>query len=205
MLHHAYLISGSRAEGIAHACVLHALSEEQLVGNPDVQVLSYGLFSIDDARSLQVWAGQKPVSLPQRVFVISIEQMLHEAQNALLKLFEEPPRESAFVLIVPNLERILPTLRSRFEIVTLTEVATHAHAESFLALPYAERLKEIAARTKEKDQVWIEALLASLEEYAHAKQDREAERALLFVREYISRRGASPKMLLEHLALVLQP
>jgi DNA polymerase III delta prime subunit len=211
MVHHAYLVCGARESGIAHACELFALSEERKVGNPDVQIFHFEQFGIDDARRLEEWAQQKPVREARRLFIISVEQMLHEAQSALLKLFEEPPKESAFVLIVPNLERILPTLRSRFETVVLGEAAEQALAEEFLALSFAERLKEIGQRMKDRDTAWVESLLSSLETYAHKDVrikgdgvvDREVKRALLFTRTYIARRGASQKMLLEHLALAL--
>ncbi len=203
-MHHAYLICGEAAQAREHAYALYNYSGKEHVGNPDILELSFGYFSIEDARRLKEWAQQRPVREPRRLFIISIEQMLHEAQNALLKLFEEPPKESAFVLIVPSSEHVLPTLRSRFEVVVLHEVARTDAARAFLALTFAERLKEIAARVKEKDQVWIEGLLSSLETHAHEHTDREAERILLFVRQYIARRGASPKMLLEHLVLTLK-
>ena len=203
MIHHAYLLGGSREKGLATAFALHSLSEEQRVGNPDLHVLSYINFGIDDARQLAEWAIQNPIREERRVFVLLIESMLHEAQNALLKLFEEPPEKSAFVLVVPDTERMLPTLRSRFEIITLEETAEGNMAEKFLSLTQGERLKEIAARVKEKDTVWIGALLTSLEAKLYAEKKTAALLTLLFVRNYIHRRGASPKMLLEHLVLAL--
>jgi len=41
------------------------------------------------------------------------EKMRPETANSLLKLVEEPPSHALFVLVTDNLERILPTIRSR--------------------------------------------------------------------------------------------
>jgi len=40
-----------------------------------------------------------------------------EAQNSLLKLFEEPPRNIEFIIISPTKSNLLPTVRSRLPIV----------------------------------------------------------------------------------------
>jgi DNA polymerase III delta prime subunit len=49
-----------------------------------------------------------------RVVIIDQADVLTvEAQNALLKLIEEPPRKTTFVLVAAQLERLLPTVRSR--------------------------------------------------------------------------------------------
>ncbi len=41
------------------------------------------------------------------------EKMRPETANSLLKLVEEPPHHALFILVTDNLERILPTIRSR--------------------------------------------------------------------------------------------
>lgn len=203
MTHHAYLICGPKEESVARAYMLHSLSLEDGRGNPDVHVLSYGLLSIENAREIKEWAQQKPVHRERRIFIISFDQMLHEAQNALLKLFEEPPKESAFVLIVPHEDLLLATLRSRFEIVNLSPATSETVAARFIALSQSERQKEIAKRTKEKDIGWIRELIASLERHAKETKNYPLARQVLFVETYLNRRGASQKMLLEHLALCL--
>ena len=40
-------------------------------------------------------------------------QMNESAQNALLKILEEPPDYGAFLILSTNAERLLPTIRSR--------------------------------------------------------------------------------------------
>lgn len=58
----------------------------------------------------------------QRVVVMySFETASLEAQNALLKILEEKTLHNVFVLFTNNIERIIPTIRSRVQVVTLDE------------------------------------------------------------------------------------
>ena len=200
MEHHAYLIIGSKEAGLHHSLKLFSITDAH--NDPDVHFLSYEVLGIDDARLLQRWAYQKPVNAQKRYFVITCDGMTHETQNALLKLFEEPPETSAFALVLSHEEQILPTLRSRFSVVYAARAEVHtAHAAAFLALSYAQRIEEISRRLKEKESGWVSLLLNNLEAYLYASRDIHGLRAVLFVRKYIDRRGASVKMLLENLAL----
>jgi len=47
------------------------------------------------------------------VLIDGAEAMTIEAQNALLKLIEEPPPQTLFLLVTQTLEALLPTVRSR--------------------------------------------------------------------------------------------
>jgi len=204
MYHHAYLLVGPHEEGMRKAHTLFGFTHAP-EGNPDVHVLRYSTFGIEEARVLTRWAFQQPVAGTHRIFIVQCEQLTHETQNALLKLFEEPPRTSRFALLVPSEDSIIATLRSRFEVVPLAQAVEKevVRAEQFLAQSYAERLEEIARRTKSKEEGWHGELLSSLEDFFHTRGDTKALQSIAFVRTYSERRGASRKMLLEHLALSL--
>ncbi len=56
----------------------------------------------------------------RRVALISSAELLNiNAANALLKMLEEPPQNTLFVLVTNNLSRILPTIRSRCRLLKL--------------------------------------------------------------------------------------
>ena len=172
--------------------------------DPDAHALCLDSMSIDTVRTLRRYAYQKPVQASHRRFGLLVREITHEAQNALLKLFEDPPEHARFVLFIPREDQLLPTLRSRLHLVVYGKRDTEADVtDEFLRLSYAERLKIIGEYTKAKDTAWIAGLVRSLESYTrtHVKE-RSAPESLL-VSEYISNRGASAKMLLEHLALSL--
>ncbi len=118
MRHHAFVIEAEAKEGIEAA---QAWVERELgikaAGNPDVVVLRYGLFSVEDARRVSELAAGAPFAGDYKVIIITASRVYHEAQNALLKLFEEPPRETYLFLVLPTLGSLLPTLRSRVQIL----------------------------------------------------------------------------------------
>jgi DNA polymerase-3 subunit delta' len=60
----------------------------------------------------------KPVLSASKVFVVSEAEKLNTAsQNALLKVLEEPPDKSFIILLCTKLDNLLPTTRSRCQIV----------------------------------------------------------------------------------------
>ena len=84
--------------------------------NPDIVVLRYGLLSVEDARQVSELAAGKAFVSEYKVVIIAASRAYHEAQNALLKVFEEPPAGTYLFLIMPSLGGLLPTLRSRVQI-----------------------------------------------------------------------------------------
>jgi DNA polymerase III, delta subunit len=164
-------------------------------------------FTIADARELISEAIMRPFVDEKRIFVVVTHEILPEAQNALLKLFEEPPLHVEFYVVIPKNAFLLPTLLSRLSIVSATnhKVASSDTFTAFIAAPYAERINQIAIMTKEKDTQWISELLSGCEAWIEADvvhRTRELK-VLMFVREHIIHKGSSSKMLLEELALCL--
>ena len=73
---------------------------------------------IDTIRDLKREARFKLYEGKKKVFIISqAEAMRPEAANALLKLLEEPPDNLMLILITSHLHRILPTIRSRCQLI----------------------------------------------------------------------------------------
>ncbi len=65
-------------------------------------------------RELRAAAWQRPVEGRAKVFLLlSAEKIPAEGQNLLLKLIEEPPEDTFFILGVSNRYRLLPTILSR--------------------------------------------------------------------------------------------
>ncbi len=61
-----------------------------------------------------------PVLGRKRVFILERADTLNQAAaNSILKVLEEPPSYAVFVLLTPSTERILPTILSRCQIVTV--------------------------------------------------------------------------------------
>ena len=87
------------------------LSDLMLIGSHEG-----GSIGIDVVREVKNFLWQKPNASPRRTLIIDDADLLTtEAQNALLKITEEPPASSLIVLITSDTESILPTILSRLE------------------------------------------------------------------------------------------
>ncbi len=60
----------------------------------------------------------KAVPVGKKVYIIEDgDALTPQAQNAMLKILEEPPAYAVFIICVTNAELILPTVRSRSRII----------------------------------------------------------------------------------------
>jgi DNA polymerase-3 subunit delta' len=75
---------------------------------------------IEQVRETTRWLALRPLMAARKVALIDGAHCLSEpAQNALLKTLEEPPPNATVVLIAPAAALLLPTVRSRCQIVRL--------------------------------------------------------------------------------------
>ena len=69
---------------------------------------------IEETRKLLNFLHHSPIVPGWRVVIIdAIDEMNHNASNALLKILEEPPTRVLMLLICHSMGQVLPTLRSR--------------------------------------------------------------------------------------------
>lgn len=100
------------------------ISTESLIITPDIQN-GNGSIGIDAARDIKRFLYSKPVRSSRRVVIIDDAQNLtNQAQNAILKIAEEPPSSSLIILVLPNPEAILETLQSRFQKIYFPRAST---------------------------------------------------------------------------------
>ncbi|HMA78766.1 MAG TPA: hypothetical protein VKP88_06615 [Candidatus Paceibacterota bacterium] len=188
--HHAYVYLGTDVS------VLPTMLQQQ---GADVVHLHLEQWGIEDSRRLAEGAAQRPVTAAKRSFVIVTNTLTHEAQNALLKLFEDPPETAVFYLVIPSSEMLLETVRSRVSLIRDSQSAPEASVwHALAAQPVAVQLAECAERAKAKDTSWQQAILAA------AAADTTVPPAVrLLIETYRTRSGASRKMLIEEVILAL--
>lgn len=216
-LHHAYGIEGSWSEAEpALRAIAQQLLKASIVGtlasHPDFHQEVYEVFGIDEARVLESSAHRKALLGSHKLYLLGCNSITHEAQNALLKLFEEPPQATHFFLVVPTHAGLLPTLRSRLYLVksAVSEADTNrALARAFITASPAKRLELVASIIEEKNRVAAQSLLNGLERELHSRGwgtphlSSAALERILAARGYISDRSSSVKLILEHVALTL--
>lgn len=195
--------------------VLGLLQKEgiEAKGNPDVYVREYSNFGVDEARELAVKANSRAVASSRRVFVIVTSGMTNEAQNALLKTLEEPSGDALFFLVVPSPQQLLPTLRSRAQILPLAAGGTESavDASDFLKAKPEKRL-ELLKPLLEKDEddkrdlAGAIGFLSALERELSGDpaKHREGLEAVYRARKYVGDKGSLAKALLEQVALLIQ-
>lgn len=92
--------------------------------HPDVSIVraleGKKFLSVAQIRELRADAFVKAHQAPHRVFIIEdAHRMNEQAQNALLKVLEEPPRNVIFILLVPSKTMLLDTIISRCALLSL--------------------------------------------------------------------------------------
>ncbi|MHB1316246.1 MAG: hypothetical protein ACYCZW_00100 [Minisyncoccota bacterium] len=207
-LHHAYVCVGD-VDSI-QSDFEDFLSEHLLfpiVGNPDYRVFEDATLSINTARLIGIFQSQKNLSGERQIFVIKTGYIGEEAQNALLKIFEEPTQNTHFFVFLPQ-DTLLPTLRSRVQV--LHQYNNEKIKTSFLKLSLPERLsyikkitEDISDEKKTKQHAidlinQIEQELyqgGGVEKYSQELALCEKARTALFAR------GSMTKMILENVAL----
>ena len=79
--------------------------------------------TIETIRALAATASLRPLEAAWRVIVIDDAEFMQEtAQEALLKTLEEPPPYAVLILLVNDVELLLPTVRSRCQVIELAPV-----------------------------------------------------------------------------------
>ena len=153
--------------------------------HPDVSVIGdedkLKGFHIDRVRQLRADAYIRPNEGGYKVYILrNIHNMTEQAQNALLKIIEEPPAQVVFLLTCNNRARVLPTILSRAAVLPLSvcsvQEARLAHGnigkarmilqdEGSLKLACdAQRIAQMVCVGQEFE------LLCSLQEYTNNKQ-----------------------------------
>jgi len=80
-------------------------------------------FKIEDAKEVISEAYKSEENT--KTLILGAKSFTVPAQNALLKILEEPPRNIVFILLAPNKSTFLPTVRSRLSLTQEHHQLTH--------------------------------------------------------------------------------
>ena len=135
---HAWLFTGPPGSGRSNAAVAfaaalqcedggcgacHACHTVLKGSHADVTVVRTEKLSIgvDEVRDLVRRSALAPVGRRWQVMIVEdADRLTEQACNALLKAIEEPTDRTVWILCAPTIEDVLPTIRSRSRLVTLT-------------------------------------------------------------------------------------
>lgn len=131
----ALIITGSVGIGLSGAAdylaeKLDAKAYTVLPEKNEVVDIEAGVISVASIRRL--YEVTRTIEHGTRLIVIDYaERMAEQAQNAFLKLLEEPTDNTIFVMLSHDLSHLLPTVRSRSRLVELRPI-TAAQTEALL-------------------------------------------------------------------------
>ena len=104
-------------------------SPDHLTIEPETVTSSIG---IKEIRNLKSWAKMKPFQATLKTALIKKAQNLTvEAQNAMLKILEEPTKATIIVLTTDNAKNLLPTIISRCTQMTKSQIPNSKLRETF--------------------------------------------------------------------------
>ena len=128
-LSHAHLIIGP--DGIGKSLLAKKFSMDILGKTVDreyVDIINYrskkASFGVDDVRGIIDEVNKKPYEGDKKVIIIhGGSRLTTQAQNALLKTIEEPPKGVYIIILSESLELMLDTIKSRSQIYKLTPLS----------------------------------------------------------------------------------
>ncbi len=154
-----------------------------------------GLIRVNDAEQLLKKVAVKPYEADYKVIIIwQIEKMNNETANKLLKILEEPPEDTKFILIAQKTDDILPTILSRCQIhhfnpIPIEEIKTqlmhrfNLTAEDALKLAHQangswQKALELA-QNENTDEVFKNLFIEWVRVAFSAKKDKQAIQKLI--------------------------
>ena len=99
--------------------------------------------------------------LPRIIWIEEANLLTVPAQNALLKMLEEPPELTTFYLTCTSKSSLLPTINSRAKIITLGSTDSPedptilADLKNIMAMTPGDRLANIAKRDRAESILWL--------------------------------------------------
>jgi DNA polymerase III delta prime subunit len=210
--HHAILIEGNPSTFLD--IIKSKLTESGVIlaSNPDILFLTYQKFGIEDARSVIEMSLGAPVQDDKKIIVFCFESITNDAQNALLKIFEDPSPSLKFIISTYTANGLLPTLRSRLAIYKSEEEAEIVSVDSFIKMSLGEKMKEVERMTKgykdSGNKQEIKQFLTSIHYYLEERikkgekgNNLSALKMTAKALDYIDDKSASVKILLESVVL----
>lgn len=150
-LSHAHLIIGADGIGksiVARKFALKIMGKERDVDFVDIihYYPSKASFGVDEVRGIIEEVNKKPYEGDKKVIIIHEGSKLTiQAQNALLKTIEEPPKGVYIILLSESLETLLDTIKSRCQIYRLTPLSKEEMIEYIDSLGEKEENRILAA------------------------------------------------------------
>lgn len=207
--HHAVLLVSNERDttGIA-------LFEELQKISIAHRFFNHKILDIDMARNVISWA-QTPYN-EEKIALISFNTIGLEAQNALLKMLEEPRNGVRFILLTSNKKNLIDTVLSRLytvekqlneEVLTNAENFISTRHDLRMKLPHVidilSRVEKINGRERKDKEILRIFILSLVTVLRNINAKPKYIKETIEVASYVADPSSSGKALLEYLSLLL--
>lgn len=191
---HAYILHGERSSGkeyIANVFAMalncesqetkpcmncHSCKQALSQNQPDIIRITHekpASIGVDDIRGqINSDMSIKPYASPYKTYIINeAEKMTVQAQNALLKTLEEPPSYGVIMLLVNNLNTLLPTILSRCIVLDMKPVKDELVMKFLMEEMEVPDYKAKVCTAFARGNIGKAKALASSEEFDHIREE----------------------------------
>lgn len=191
---HAYIINGEKSSGKEFIARVFAMALQCEKGeaepcqecrscrqalsdnHPDIIRVTHekpNTISVDDIRAqVNNDVAIKPYSSAYKIYIINeAEKMTVQAQNAILKTLEEPPEYAVIILLVSNVNTLLPTILSRCVVLNMKPVADELIKNYLMQQLQVPDYKAEVCVAFARGNVGKAKALASSEEFENVKSE----------------------------------
>ncbi len=221
-LYHSYLVEGN-SDNTA-ALLKDFLIERKIVTlkDPDFFYQKYESLTIQNSREIKDWHSKLPAKEHgKKVCLIETNFINREAEQALLKIIEEPGLNTHFFIVTPNISILQETIKSRTHSIKYQDEQNKEIKEIALKIiksPLKLKLEIVADLVKKNKsddssgplRRFAIDLLNEIEKIIYLDFKKTPQDNNIFILEeiaknkkYLNLSGASVKMILEHIALIL--
>ncbi|MDO8493677.1 MAG: hypothetical protein Q7S19_04010 [bacterium] len=212
-LHHAYLITGDIEANVVKL-------RDEIGDSADNYINILPVFKVEHSRELIERQKTRSFTGGRRFFIIAASSFINEAQNALLKVLEDPIAGNHFFILCPTAEILLPTLRSRLmhiEGERLSHDDIESWCDKFIKSSVTDRMVMIDKFLKDEDEEDNDKLikhkttdiLSQIEKtFGDMLREKPDNKTAQFLAEIIRMKGylndtsPSPRLILEYIAFI---
>ena len=158
---HAFILIGNNSEELS-------AETRELAKKLKARILEFPLKKIEDTRSLN---NLIRLSLTEPTMIVSenIHEATTEALNAFLKNIEEPQENLYFALTAPSVRKVLPTIVSRCQVISLSSKKLVTESEKINQFLEAKTGQRLAFFDKIRDRKEAIDLVEELIFHLHKK------------------------------------
>jgi len=140
-LYHSYVIEGEPNETATKLLKFLEIRGEVEKGSPDVLCQNYESFTMNDVGQIKDWHSRLGITKSKKVCILATKFINREAEQALLKIIEEPAINTHFFIIVPDASLLLDTIISRVHVIKIKEKENDKNKECYLIRNISIKIK----------------------------------------------------------------